>query len=93
MLSVCVTHFTVHSPLALQFPATFPLPSNRIRGESAPSTSLPGGNTFFNSAQSSSAKGKQKVREPKQRPIRFVDVPLGQVTYVRVLHFRWAREF
>ncbi|KAG2747879.1 hypothetical protein P692DRAFT_201572526 [Suillus brevipes Sb2] len=65
----------------LDFPATLPLPSNRIRGESAPSTSLPGGNTFFNSAQSSSAKGKQKVREPKQRPIRFVDVPLGQVTY------------
>ncbi|KAG1760176.1 WD40-repeat-containing domain protein [Suillus occidentalis] len=65
----------------LDFPATLPLPSNRIRGESAPSTSLPGGSAFFNPTQSSSATGEQKAREPKQKPIKVVDVPLGQVTY------------
>ncbi|KAG1753100.1 WD40-repeat-containing domain protein [Suillus occidentalis] len=31
----------------LDFPATSPLPSNRIHAESAPSTSLPGRSTFF----------------------------------------------
>ncbi|KAG1732538.1 hypothetical protein EDD22DRAFT_852719 [Suillus occidentalis] len=70
-----------HSSLALQLPATSPLPSNCIHGDSTHFTSLPGGNAFFNPTHSSSAKGKQKVREPKRRPIRFANVPLGQATY------------
>jgi hypothetical protein len=68
-LDVCfllfLSHFTAHSTLALQFPATLPLPSNCIHGESAPSTSLPGGSAFFNPTRSSSGKGKQKMRGPK----------------------------
>ncbi|KAG1760177.1 WD40-repeat-containing domain protein [Suillus occidentalis] len=74
-----VRHIQPRDPL--DFPATLPLPSNRIRGESAPSTSLPSGSAFFNPTQSSSANGKQKAREPKPKPIKVVDVPLGQVTY------------
>ncbi|KIK32980.1 hypothetical protein CY34DRAFT_813935 [Suillus luteus UH-Slu-Lm8-n1] len=77
--AVPVRHIQPRDPL--DFPATLPLPSNRIRGESAPSTSLPGGSAFFNPTQSSSANGKPKAREPKQKPIQVVDVPLGQVTY------------
>ncbi|KAG1731666.1 WD40-repeat-containing domain protein [Suillus occidentalis] len=65
----------------LDFPATLPLPSNRIHGESAPSSSLPGRSAFVNPTRSSSATGKQKAREPKPKPIKVVDVPLGQVTY------------
>jgi hypothetical protein len=95
-LDVCflfLTHFTFHSSLALQFPATLPLPSNRIRGESAPSTSLPGGSAFFSPTWSSSGKGNQKTREPKRKPIKVVDVPLGQATYVSHLHVHWTHEF
>ncbi|KAG1812156.1 quinon protein alcohol dehydrogenase-like superfamily [Suillus subaureus] len=65
----------------LDFPATLPLPPNRLHGESAPSTLLPGGRTFFNPIPSSSDKGKQKAREPKRKTVEVVDVPLGQVTY------------
>ncbi|KAG1753091.1 hypothetical protein EDD22DRAFT_235859, partial [Suillus occidentalis] len=65
----------------LDFPATLPLSSNRIRGESAPSTSLPGGNAFFNPTWSSSGKGKQKAREPKRKPVQVVNIPFGQATY------------
>ncbi|KAG1760178.1 WD40-repeat-containing domain protein [Suillus occidentalis] len=65
----------------LDCPATLPLPSNRIRGESAPSTSLPGGSAFANPTRSSSANGKQNARKPKPKPIKVVDVPLGQATY------------
>ncbi|KAG1762206.1 hypothetical protein EDD22DRAFT_970166 [Suillus occidentalis] len=65
----------------LDFPATLPLPSNRIHTESAPSTSLPSRSAFVNPTRSSSANGKQKAREPTQKPIKAVDVPLGQVTY------------
>ncbi|KAG2737512.1 hypothetical protein P692DRAFT_20760726 [Suillus brevipes Sb2] len=36
---------------------------------------------FFNPTRSSSGKGKQKAREPKRKPVKVVDVPLGQVTY------------
>ncbi|KAG1760174.1 WD40-repeat-containing domain protein [Suillus occidentalis] len=68
-------------PDPLDFPATLPLPSNRICGESTPSTSLPGRSAFVNPTRSSSGKGKQKVREPKRKPIKVVDVPLGQATY------------
>ncbi|KAG1737356.1 hypothetical protein EDD22DRAFT_342942 [Suillus occidentalis] len=86
-----VRHIQPRDPL--DCPATLPLPSNRIRGESAPSTSLPGGSAFFNPTQSSSATGKQKAREPKRNPIKVVNVPLGQATYVSQLHFRWACDF
>ncbi|KIK31944.1 hypothetical protein CY34DRAFT_19422 [Suillus luteus UH-Slu-Lm8-n1] len=48
-------------------------------------TSLPGGNAFFNPTHSSSAKGKQKMRVPKRRPIKFANVPLGQATYADAL--------
>jgi hypothetical protein len=65
----------------LDFPATLPLPSNRLHGDSSPSTLLPGGRAFFNPVQSSSDKGKQKAREPKQKTVRAVNVPLGQATY------------
>ncbi|KAG1758210.1 hypothetical protein EDD22DRAFT_1052647 [Suillus occidentalis] len=65
----------------LDFPATSPLPSNRIHGESAPSTSLPGSSAFFNPTRSSSGKGKPKAHELKRKPVKVVDVPLGQATY------------
>ncbi|KAG1728241.1 hypothetical protein EDD22DRAFT_961087 [Suillus occidentalis] len=65
----------------LDFPATLPLPSNRIHGESAPSTSLLSRSTFFNSTHSSSCKGKQKAHEPKRKHVKVFDVPLGQATY------------
>ncbi|KIK43120.1 hypothetical protein CY34DRAFT_804122 [Suillus luteus UH-Slu-Lm8-n1] len=74
-----VPHIQPRDPL--DFPATLPLPSNRIRGESVPSTSLPGGSTFFNPTRSSSVKGKQKAGVLKRKPIKVVDVPLGQATY------------
>ncbi|KAG2336422.1 hypothetical protein BDR05DRAFT_1005897 [Suillus weaverae] len=63
------------------FPATSPLPSNRIRGESAPYPSLPSGNAFFNPTRFSSGRGKQKARAPRRKPIKVVDVSLGQATY------------
>ncbi|KAG2111093.1 hypothetical protein DEU56DRAFT_936215 [Suillus clintonianus] len=50
----------------LDFPATLPLPSNRLHAESPPSTPF---------------KGKQKARERKRKPAKVVDVPLGQATY------------
>ncbi|KIK38496.1 hypothetical protein CY34DRAFT_809293 [Suillus luteus UH-Slu-Lm8-n1] len=65
----------------LDFPATLPLPSNRIRGESAPSTSLPSRSAFVNPTWFSSRKGNQMTREPKRNPVQAVDVPLGQATY------------
>ncbi|KAG1753101.1 WD40-repeat-containing domain protein [Suillus occidentalis] len=65
----------------LDFPATLPLPSIRIHGASAPSASLPSRSAFVNPTRSSSAKGKQKAREPKRKPVQVVDVPLGQATY------------
>ncbi|KAG2745630.1 tricorn protease domain 2-containing protein [Suillus brevipes Sb2] len=65
----------------LDFPATLPLPSNRIHGESAPSASLPRRSAFVNPTRSSSGKGKQKAREPKRKPVKVVNVPLGQATY------------
>ncbi|KAG1759754.1 hypothetical protein EDD22DRAFT_125982 [Suillus occidentalis] len=71
----------IHPRDPLDFPATSPLPSNRFRGECAPSTSLPGGSAFFNFTRSSSGKGKQKAGVPKRKPIKVVDVPLGQATY------------
>ncbi|KAG1758183.1 hypothetical protein EDD22DRAFT_216743 [Suillus occidentalis] len=77
--AVPVRHIQPRDPL--DSPATSPLSSVRIRGGSVPLTSLPGGSTFFNSVQSSSAKGKQKVRAPNQRPVKFVDVHLGKATY------------
>jgi hypothetical protein len=96
-LDVCLfllllASFTIHSTLALQFPATLPLPSNRIHAESVPSTSLPSRSAFVNPTQSSSGKGKQKVREPKRNPIKVVDVPLGQVTYVCYPQFHRAHD-
>ncbi|KAG1730643.1 hypothetical protein EDD22DRAFT_852977 [Suillus occidentalis] len=80
-VSLSLASFTVHSTLALQFPATLPLPSIRIHGASAPSASLPSRSAFVNPTRSSSAKGKQKAREPKRKPVQVVDVPLGQATY------------
>ncbi|KAG1807283.1 uncharacterized protein BJ212DRAFT_756895 [Suillus subaureus] len=65
----------------LDFPATSPLPTNRPRAENALSTPLPGGRAFFNPIQSSSDKGKQKMRELKRKTVKVVDVPLGQATY------------
>ncbi|KAG2741712.1 hypothetical protein P692DRAFT_20752014 [Suillus brevipes Sb2] len=55
-LDVCFLflHFIFHSTLALQFPATSPLLSNRVHGENAPSTSFPGGSTFFDPTRPSS---------------------------------------
>jgi hypothetical protein len=83
---------SVHSILPPQFPATLPLPSNHLHRGSFPLTPLPGGRAFFNPVQSSD-KGKQKAREPKQKTIKSVNVPLGQATYVRSLQFRWVHEF
>ncbi|KIK34868.1 hypothetical protein CY34DRAFT_612311 [Suillus luteus UH-Slu-Lm8-n1] len=77
--TVPVRHIQPRDPL--DFPATSPLPSNRIRGESAPSTSLPSHSAFVNPTRFSSGKGKQKVREPKRKPVQVVNVPLGQATY------------
>ncbi|KAG2750173.1 hypothetical protein P692DRAFT_201804676 [Suillus brevipes Sb2] len=69
----------------LQFPATSPLPISRPRASSPPSAPLPSGRAFSNLIRSSSDKGKQKAREPKRKPIKVVDVPLGQVTYPDVI--------
>ncbi|KAG1848263.1 hypothetical protein F4604DRAFT_1687796 [Suillus subluteus] len=49
-----------YSTLALQFPATLPLPPNRSRAESPPSTPLPSGRTFFNHIRSSSDRGSKR---------------------------------
>ncbi|KAG1807271.1 quinon protein alcohol dehydrogenase-like superfamily [Suillus subaureus] len=65
----------------LDFPATLPLPPNRLHADSSPLTSLPGGRASFNPIRSPSDKGKQKAREPKRKAVKVVDVPLGQATY------------
>ncbi|KAG1807273.1 WD40-repeat-containing domain protein [Suillus subaureus] len=65
----------------LDFPATLPLPPNRLHRESTASTPLPGGRAFFNPIRSSPDKGKQKARVPKRKTVKVVDVPLGQATY------------
>ncbi|KAG1890063.1 hypothetical protein F4604DRAFT_1899102, partial [Suillus subluteus] len=65
----------------LDFPATLPLPSNRIHGESVSSTLLSSGRAFFNPSQSSPNEGKQKACEPKRKTVKVVDVPVGQATY------------
>ncbi|KAG1807274.1 uncharacterized protein BJ212DRAFT_756172 [Suillus subaureus] len=69
----------------LDFPATLPLPPNRLHEESTASTPLPGGRAFFNPIRSSSDKGKQNGREPKRKAVKVVDVPLGQATYGDVI--------
>jgi hypothetical protein len=92
-VSLFLSFLSVHSILLPQFPATLPLPSNRLHGDNSPSTLLPGGRAFFNPVQSSSDKGKQKAREPKRKTVKAVNVPLGQATYVCFLQFRWVHEF
>jgi hypothetical protein len=80
---------SVHSILPSQFPATLPLPSNHLHGDSFPSTPLPP----VDPVQSSSDKGKQKAREPKRKTIKAVNVSLGQATYVCSLQLHWVHEF
>ncbi|KAG1811628.1 hypothetical protein EV424DRAFT_121105 [Suillus variegatus] len=80
-----VPYFTVHSTLALQFPATSPLPPNSLHRDSSPSTPLPGGRAFFNPILSSSGKGKQRAREPERKTAQVVDVPLRKATYADVV--------
>jgi hypothetical protein len=94
-VSLFLWFLSVHLILLPQFPATLPLPlpSNRPRGGTSPSTLLPGGRAFFNPVQSSSDKGKQKAREPKRKTVKAVNVPLGQATYVCILQSHWVHEF
>jgi hypothetical protein len=92
-VSLFLWFLSVRSILLPQFPATLPLPSNRLHGGTSPSTLLPGGRAFFNPVQSSSDKGNKKAREPKRKTVKAVNVPLGQATYVRSLQFRWIHEF
>ncbi|KAG1728195.1 hypothetical protein EDD22DRAFT_1054191 [Suillus occidentalis] len=51
-----------------EFPATLPLPSNCIHGESTPSTPLPSRSAFVNPTWSSSGKGKQKKKKKNSEP-------------------------
>jgi len=94
-LNVCffLSFLSVHSILTPQFPATLPLPPNRLHGESAPLTSLPRSKGFFNPIGLSTDKGKQKAREPKRKTVKAVNVPLGQATYVCSLQSHWVHEF
>jgi hypothetical protein len=91
--SLSLVSFNFDLTFVLQFPATSPLPPNRLRRGSSSSNLLPSGTAFFNSAWLLSDKGKKKAREPKQNNPKPVDVPLGQATYVCFLRFHWIYEF
>ncbi|KAG1860359.1 hypothetical protein F4604DRAFT_1957798 [Suillus subluteus] len=78
-VSHAFNHYTTHPSLSLQSDVT-----RRPPADSSPSTPLPGGRAFVNSIQSPSDKGKKNARKPKQKPVKVVDVPLGQATYADV---------